>query len=376
MQIVIASIFEANNYGAALQALALQRTIEKYCPQDTVKIANYCPLFTKYDNALIRTHIGGGAKKIAHMLLDMIFFFSRKKRLKAFEQFRRETMNLTQPLSASDEIDADIFISGSDQVWNPYLTDNKVDKVYFGCNVKQKGKKMSYASSAGDYSFEDEFAEQIFSKLETYDAISVREKITAEILSRGLSKKVYTNCDPTLLLSEKEWHSTLKIQKIHNEKYIFLFSVQGYVISKKMFELGIRLAKQNHMKVFAIGCEMPSIKMHRIIQASPKDFLQLLYNAAVVITNSYHGTVFSLIFKKPFIVTENRSGPGRIIALLEQVGALNHYYTVNYSNITLESAQIDSSEIDSKILLMRKAGQEYLTSTLKTLKGDKVYGKV
>lgn len=367
-KICVTTIYEAINYGAALQALALQSVVVNMRPNAEVCILKYRPSFTTNDIAPIRMHIGTGIKRFGHIFFDILFCVERKKKLAAFAAFADKYFFLSDEIAERDKIIADILISGSDQIWNPYLTDNHVDKVYFSKNTVKGCKRISYASSFGDYDFDDQYAEEIIQAIQGYSYISVREEPVANKLASIIDRDVQTVVDPTLLLTKEQWVQLLDLeQHREQEKYLLLFSVQGYKTTKELITLGKELAKKEKLKIVMIGGEVPMPGIKQIRTASPRDFLELLLNAEAVLTNSFHGTAFSLVFEKPFIVTSNHAGPGRIVSLLEQVGLKEHYYSkgsICKEQVSLDLCAVEYNTVHLLIEKMRKESVDYLEKAL------------
>lgn len=291
------------NYGQVLQAYALQKYL---CDLDyQVEIINYINLVQPEKNST---------------------------RVKAFKKFVKRNIILTKVYRDIKELneglsDVDVLIAGSDQIWNPASLNN-VYLLEFG---KESIKRVSYASSGIFYEDEKNKNEikHMADVLESYHAISVREEISASILDRYLTKKPEVVCDPVLLLCGDEWLKISKAVKIP-EKYILCYVFGGIRNIQAILE-NYRIAF-NAEKIVVISSnwfeEKISWKRIKYIDWSgPSEFISLIEKSEAVVTDSFHGTAFSVIFKKQFIniirYNEN-SNPhatgDRINNLLHQIG--------------------------------------------------------
>ena len=205
----------ANNYGALLQAFALQQILQK---KYDAEILNYDNTFISDNYRVFKPINKNPIKTIYHLFKDIINYNQEKKRVLAFDNFRKK-LYLSDYFSDKDEKklpEADAYIVGSDQVWNPFLT-NGVDSIYTLKDVK-KSKKISYAASSGNLKYIEQYKTEFLKNIQQFDAISVREKNLKEYLSKNLKgKTVETVLDPTLLLSKNEWINLCKDKKIENK---------------------------------------------------------------------------------------------------------------------------------------------------------------
>jgi hypothetical protein len=321
MKISLITTHNANNYGAILQTFATQEVLKQY---GTVTIINYENKHLSISLNLVRflptVHgLLGVAKDIFRLL-------PRYRVLKRFQDFFDEYFILSS-LVKKDHIESlsesyDVYVAGSDQIWNPACVSKlrKIDSVYFLGFVPNEKIKISYASSMGGYKYSESEAVAVKELLSGFDSISVREKDTKNYLENILGRRVEHVLDPTLLLSKEQWLNSLGIQRESEpERYILFYCVpklQGIREIAKYYreKLGIKL--------IALDQGLSSgVKVDKHIRdAGPREFIALFENAEFIITDSFHGTCFSINFGKPFVVYTEGMHSNRIKSILEITG--------------------------------------------------------
>lgn len=368
-KIGIVTIFEAINYGAVLQTVALQRVMERLYPHDDIRIVNYRPQFTENDMALVRTKLGVGWKRYAHIILDSIFLIKRWQRLCVFRTFVNQNMRLTRKFTmrelADGVLNLDIAVSGSDQIWNPNLTDQ--DCVYFLSTFPDDCKKIAYASSMGDYELNDSYANDILHFLPRFSSISVREKISADLLQPHLpNHEIHTVLDPTFLLTAKEWTDMFPcISEDYSEKYVFVFTAAKYATAKELCRIGKEIAAKKKLKVYAMGgidVPVPGITILR--NAKPEEFIHRIAKAEYVVTDSFHGTAFSINFQKPFVSINDMHGSNRQKHLLSVLHCSDQFVEDPKRHIQMDEFNIDYDEVGCYLNQNRKESLRYLVEAL------------
>lgn len=320
----IITFHASHNYGSMLQAYALQQTmfnmgydceIINFRTKRQKKM--YHPLFS-YGSLL------GTFKRF---ILSLMHLKSLWVKYRLFESFLNDYLKLTSKEYATlDELEKesfsfDIFISGSDQIWNTHCRD--FDWAYFLPFCK-KGNKIAYAPSMGPCPEEevlDDNSEFISNYLCQYDAISVREERTGKRIRDFLNIDCQLTLDPTLLLSLKEWEVLIDEKPIIKGDYIFLYTPFYY---EKAYVEAEKLSHKYNMKVVVsqMFYDISCLKFHfeYYLAAGPKEFLNLCKNAKLVCGYSFHLVVFSLFFKVPFIAIDGKKD-SRIMNLLTCLGA-------------------------------------------------------
>lgn len=319
----IITFHRAINYGAKLQAYALQEVLKEKCD---ISIIDYrCPFIEN-------SYYGKKNKVSLKTIIKYLFFYGKIRRIKKekdklylkFNNFDQKFLILSEKEYFQNNISEannvyDIFISGSDQVWNLRMTGH--DWNYY-LDFAEERKKYSYAASfGGDILNED--ANNIGLKLKHFQSILVREDRGAKIVYDTTNRKVLTVCDPVFLIRKEEWISGLNLNKEKlNEKYVLLAEVAPMTYS---FEFAKKLAKKENLKIYYINIK-GRIKLPYgfkcLNSIGPCEFLDLILNASYVVTTSFHALAYSLIFNVPFFYELDKSivnNNDRIINLVDEL---------------------------------------------------------
>lgn len=229
-------------------------------------------------------------------------------------------MKYTPCIRSIDEIkkigNFDVWCVGSDQVWNPVIT-NGFDDV-FTLNISLNSKKISYASSMGSCELSNYSDKTFLQSLEQFDCISVRENVALNYLQKRINRPIKKVIDPTFLMGKSGWQKSLENQEYNElmtEKYVLIYALGGDFEKNKSIALSI--AKRINAKVYAITLSNRNKGVDRIISdATPYDFVRYIQNASFVVTNSFHGTCFSLMMGTPFLSVRFGTNPARAEELL------------------------------------------------------------
>lgn len=282
-----------NNYGGTLQAYALKHTIEKLGFE--VNHINY----------------NFGGKKSMKDIVKKAVYYNREKK---FNKFKKENLGLTRKVNSFEkfEDDYDIYVAGSDQIWNQRIP-LSVRKNFYLDFVKDK-KKIAYAASVGSDTVEENEKEKISDLLNRLDYISIREKTGVKLYQQLTSKKIENVLDPTLLLTRNEWDS-LPSAYDKKENYIFSYTLGA---DKSVIEKIDEIAEKMNKKIIEISYKRNfKNELRNENNAGPNEFLKLLKNSDYVLTNSFHGMVFSIIYGKDFWVFKRGNMNSRIQDLLD-----------------------------------------------------------
>ncbi len=304
-----------NNFGGALQAYALQETVKNVCHAET-EIIDYRNSFIRLTD-LIR--LFPVTIKRGVVLSGLRTMRQRFGRIRKFRNFQRQNLNLSKSIYHKwklehDPPDADVYICGSDQIWNPFLTFG-VDGAYYLDFVDGNRRRIAYAPSFGKSSMPRLFKRKIKKKLGTFEALSVREKNGISLIGELSGKKAVQLIDPAFLLDKKEWE-LLSIFPDIKENYILLYIMQTddamYAYAKKLKEkTGLSM-----VEISRYG-NQPDFVDQTFVDVGPEEFLGLFQNASYICTNSYHGFIFSLIFEKRFCLIPCRRFRTRIYNLAD-----------------------------------------------------------
>ena len=286
----ILTYHRAANYGAVLQAYALQTAFSKL-GMDTEILDYYCP-------AVEEDHRPFGRVKNGKNLLQTLTHSPVKIRKdKVFGAFRQRKFKMSAPMKKGIDPDTAeryaLFVAGSDQVWNDRLSG--MDPAYM-MDFAREEQRYSYACSFGFDKFPAGKEETYLNRLKGIRSISLREQSGVEMLERaGLSARV--DLDPTLLLTDGEWRP-FSVKPEVNEPYILVYTVNGAV---HLLEFARELSARTGYRILYLNNQYKTNRdLTRIRYAAPEEFVGWFSNAEYVLTNSFHGTVFSILFHRKF----------------------------------------------------------------------------
>lgn len=375
MKIGIMTLQGAKNSGAVLQAYALSNTISNLGHE--VDFVNF---ISDGEFERNKNHISLNKAIMARKLYYILFKKSIRKRNKLFETFSRDFLK-TNPSNyriRENELPEltksyDCLVCGSDQIWSqdPKLYD-KTDAYFI--NFPYEGKKISYAASFGDrINHSQEITKKIITNIEKFDNVSVREEEAMTYLKEnGIYSEVVV--DPTLLIKSSDWEKLAILPEV-KEKYILYFSVNS---RKYSINIARHLAKKAGLKVVEINPHPKSWNsgFEKRYDTGPREFLGYILNAEYIVTNSFHGTVFSILFNKKFIAAFDQKD-GKIItesrkeSLLNRVG-LDSVMKTDSSYISLNDLEsIKWNEVNKKIADLRSESIRYLVNCIGDKKNDK-----
>ena len=314
------------NYGAILQTYALQTYLESL--KLKVEVIDYRPEYVVSDQSLM--YVGGEPynKNIltrwAYRFLKAPFKIVRRRE---FRQFAKNELHLTPEYRTYEEIqkanlDADFFFCGSDQIWNVVSGAHK-DPAYFLAFAPEERRTISYAAS-GNLPITDEVKSITFPMINKIDCISMREDSTINSIQPFIGKHIAHVCDPVFLLRGDEWRRLYK-------KYSSLRAKKRYVLVYPMgnggdvtINQGRKLANQVNLPLYEISAsQKKDVRIDRRFNVNPYDFLALIDNAEYIVTNSFHGTSFSIIFEKQFWTCVAEGANQRITSLLVKTGVVD-----------------------------------------------------
>ena len=342
MKIGIITMHKVKNFGSALQAYALQQKVKQL----------------GYENELIdyvyprdiptSISILGILKSCVSFMRNMVIGFPKYRQSKKFAEFYSRNFSLSSIVVDESTINQlplyDGYITGSDQVWNPRFAGK--DTNFMLAFAPDEKPKISYASSFATTSLDTEIQDLYKKYLNRYDIISVRETSGVKIIKELTGKDAKVCCDPTLLLDSKDWDKLANQSKLNIKyKYVLVYPLTYmYNPYPKLYDIVTMVQKTLGVKaIFLEGRKEdmfhPNSKL--IKSAGPVDFVYLIKNAEFVITTSFHGAAFSMIYNKPMfgIVDKSNKKDSRLQSLLKEFNAsdtiidLNEHLVCNGSKI-------------------------------------------
>ncbi len=298
------SFHESLSYGATLQCFALQNTIKKlgYLPEFIDFRRKECADYSKNQTKL--SFKEKSKSFIIKSILKIENFLTRKNAKltkKAFDEFKRDYLKIG-PVSFKSiaeiyqyPFDYQTFITGSDQVWNPF---NSILEVYGLGFAKNNANTIAYAASIGVSEIPDEKKEIMYKNICNVRHISCREYEGAAALESLLDRKIENTLDPTLLLSKDEW-SFYESNHVLPERYVLCFFLGSLDYPRK---IASKIAKKNKCKLIIIPGSPKDMfrSSKKTVGCGPKEFLELFDKASFICTDSFHGTAFAINFNKPF----------------------------------------------------------------------------
>lgn len=374
MKIGILTWLHNGNYGSILQAYALQKALRNqgyqtenidYAPstvkkvENLIKNKNSLKLFLEKWDAYCAKKVAGSPRELS-------------EKQKKFEDFRENYINITRRYSSPKEVatidgEYDAYICGSDQIWSPVL----LNPVFYFDFLSDTERKIAYACSFGVSSIKGKKATKITNYLNRFDYISVRESSGCEIVKNLTGKVVPVMPDPTLLLQRTDWDKVSKYN-LNLNKYIFCYFLSWNEDYWKYVE---NVSQQLGYQIVIV----PSVKQTYQVDAKilknigPEEWVGLVKNASYVITDSFHGTVFSIIYNKPFTVLKRfsddnpRSQNSRIYTLLE------HYNLTNRLGINTDIFNLQEyTKVNSQVEYDRRYALEWLNNVLKVEKVEDI----
>lgn len=347
------------NFGAILQAYALQRKIGDCDGRLDVSIVDFCPKKSLAKRALrkarrlitlifhpweipdvFRRRVGNWKKDLIFQEYERLM----PKRKDAFDRFCQNHMNVTEELREKDLPSYvekyDILIAGSDQIWNPSLS----TEAYFLPFRKDGIKKVAYAASISRPSLTRKEKEIFCKWLPDFDCVTVREREGKELLESFLDVDVDVVLDPTMFLTSKDWDEVAEPITIGNQTayregnesklgirdgYILFYALGADPSSR---EIAASVANRLGMCLVILSTSLGEMRANRVLDGkelvvvSPGQFVTLVRGSSLVITNSFHGSVFSILYRKNFYVlrrqpdSESSNMNSRIYALLGELG--------------------------------------------------------
>lgn len=361
-KIGILTFSNAINYGALLQTYALQHylSLNSACK---VEVINYFTKFNKQELNPIQLKSSNFIKDLLLKVYSFLFYIPLRKRVRSFIEFKRMYINNSKKIYNSEEellcaIEKyDVYISGSDQVFHPKINDWRV--YYLGFQ-KGNSKKVAYAPSFGISQITKQEQKIILPYLRDFDALSSRELEGTKIIREILGFDVPQVCDPVFLLDAKEWEK-ISIKPQIKSPYILVYDLNG---GKKLLPIVDKIRNETGLSVVWLTSNILNrFKRCRIVNdAGPREFIGYIENAEYVVTDSFHGTSFSLIFGKkviPYIAMQSTSS--RIISLMSICGISERVVFDSEENIIMSELPTDYKQ---KLSLFIESSKTYLLNNV------------
>ena len=307
---------------------------------------------------------------VTNCIKNIVAFFHYKElltRQEKFKDFLDTKINMTEFCADKQSLIEtgnlmDYCISGSDQIWNVRSQDFES---YYYLDFAKSAKKISYAASFGPLkiNWEQYDKEKYAELLRDYSAISVREMGSAENVQILIEKEPEIHVDPTLLLEKEEWRKIQSDANYRDGKYIFMYCLEP---SKAQLKLIKAISKKLHLPVVITRYNNKNDILNGFVKkygTGPCDFLALIDNAALVLTSSFHGTAFSLIYRKKFYVLNGKTD-NRISDILSKTGLLDRSIESAAELSKVNLAEVDFAKTNEFLSEQKEKSASYLKSAL------------
>ena len=381
MKIATITFHHVYNFGGVLQALALQTFLEKRGHQ--VQIIDYRPQYLESEYRVWKSPIKSALQRkkelqglnysavqklksivrcFAGTAKQNLQFNSRLNKKRHFEHFINQNLHLTKRyqeknIASFDSKSFDTYICGSDQIWNKKISGGVYDSAYFFGFLDDKARKNSYSASSGDSLSSTDAELKMY--LDSFEHISVREQKDQNILQDILQKPVFQTIDPTLLLSSDDY-ANFESPICEKSPYILVYLLERNpvfedVLNKVMKETGVKLVIDLSAASYFTcdGLERRTV--------GPDGFLSYVKNASFVLTNSFHGTAFSIIYHKQFFTMPHSKRASRMVDLLEK---LDLQTRIIEENSNYNFATIDFDLVEQKRGFLVADSEHYFNALL------------
>ena len=372
MKIAIITITDGANYGNRLQNFAMQEllkslgnnveTIQRKTKRDIKGIEKSKYYIKEYVKKFL------GKKNTS---------FYRRKRTENFNEFNEKYIVFSEEILSENTAPVDFwenydyFVCGSDQIWNTSFEIITCDVKNYLASFAKPSQRIAFAASFGTNHVNSKYIELFSEELKKFKSIAVREDVGKTIVENLTGRKdVQVVLDPTLLLKKEQWEKIEeKPSYIGNKKFAVTYFLGG--INKEMNQYIDEMAHESHAEVINLDIEFlldSNILNKDFFETSPSEFIWLIHHAEFVLTDSFHAAVFSVIFRRPFLVferlatEENNDMSSRIATLLERFDLTDCRDEVSHP--TKKPRSYDCFKIDEILQNEHEKAIEFLTKAL------------
>ena len=361
MKIGILTFHCAHNYGAVLQAYALQTYLQSI--GHDACIIDYRPRYLTKPYDIFDRHrffSRNPAKFAYHTLRELTLLPSRFQRHASFEHFISTRLHLFPYRQPEDLKSFDLVLLGSDQIWTKSITGNRYDNLYWGLDVPVP--VATYAASARNLGQAAEDRQYISRALAHLMAISLREDTLIPLLAPLTQTPLWHVLDPTLLIDAKAYEPLLRNANPPHGRYVLVYQVGHH---PTLNQTATAIARQLKCSVIELAAYANSRKSHgctMLRTASPETFLAYIRHAACVVTTSFHGTALATLLRRPFYTVRwGNNVDERAASLLKALG-LEHRSLA--ANEIPQFSEPDFAKTHERLRLMREKSYRYIQETI------------
>ena len=362
MKAAVITNCDKTNYGSILQAFALQQEIKDLGGSGFVlqkRSVKKKSLAKKIKNLIVPSGNGYSIKSKWEIKRARKLYTTKNKKLAAFCQKQIEIK--TCSTKEAEEIllgDVDTLIAGSDQIWSP-----RAGLLSYFTTLQFGGKWMkryAYAASVGVSDLSPEEKSMLRNGLREFQTVSLRESSSIKLIAPLCKCEMRTDVDPTFLYDASFWEQYANTAPME-KNYIFVYMLRPEPLTLKLAKA---LSEKTGFPIYLISNRIISDdSIHNVTDAGIEDFLSYIKNAAYVVTNSFHGTAFSVQFHRPFLSVAIEGSGMRVSDFLNDVGLKDHIASevTDFEKITQDT---DWAAVDALLAEKRKNSTEYLRSIL------------
>jgi hypothetical protein len=338
-------LHRAHNYGAVFQTYALYQTLKKLGYE--VEIIDFIrpEIYGYYDYKIFSKPVN-----VKNIIRRVIRYKNGKSEKANFSEFLSENVALSPRITNEHMLinyckKYDGIICGSDQVWNKKANGGLLNIYLLNFKLPKRIKKVSYAASCGNASLIDQDITYYRKCLNKFDSISVREEDLQNKLLKITNKDIKLLVDPTLLLKKQEW---LEIKSNINTPNQYLLV---YFLNENEQLLDFINYMSNYIKIICIGKKIKNKRVINLLQQiNSSEFIDLYDKAKYVVTNSFHGTIFSIIFNKKFITFGNANYNSRMATVLKKLSLEERFISQDINNEEIFSLLDTDAFFNSEII--------------------------
>lgn len=391
-KIGIVSCYFQKNYGSMLQAYATQKYFDKLNIQNEMinisgiskeialsKMKFYFRNIT--DQGMFRAKMNSVKHSLRRKFKKGTFGKQIDIRNRMFENFCNKYYKISSSYSSKDELsrackDYSAIVVGSDQLWTPANIDADYYTLTF---VPDNIPKISYATSFGVSVLPKYQREKAKKFLKRIDYISVRELSGQKIVEQLANRKCEVVCDPTLLFTAEQWMDIQKSERIINDRYIFCYFLgnnpeQREFVKRFKVATGFKIVALQHIDEYIKSdCDFADIAPYNI---GPGEFINLIRNAEYIFTDSFHGSVFSILYGKLFFTfrrfekSNSASTNTRLDTLLNRLGLKKRLLKSNEDIFKSINSKIDYDKVNEELEAFRNESKQFISNALRNIRGN------
>lgn len=366
----IITIHKINNYGSVFQAYALQTVCEEMGFK--AEIIDYrFPNEFHFPNKYVCAQ---NTQPNEPIWIKLFYGWELMKQHKGIEMFVKKYQHLSlkeylSPIELKNEAPIyDVYITGSDQLWNPYHCNG--DPAFLLHFAPDNALKISYAASLGVNSVPEELKPMYKELLNRYAHISVRENSGVHVVREVADKEAIVVLDPTLLLNRDHWNQIAAPKRQFNKKYILCYFL-NYTFNAFPYvdELATYMQQQTGYEIVRVARPPHRLGIphtHYRVGASPEEFIALVRDAEMILTTSFHGTAFAVNYGKPvFTVVQNRNtSDSRQVSLMHNLGLDEQILSITDCMPERKRFTYDENTEQTRLEVLRQQSMDYLKHSL------------